>query len=469
MHNPIKNRLYQLISDNTFLRYLDNNGDSYSLSDLADPVSLPSSRGLAFLYLDNSIASVSLLLHFLQQDWTFALLPPNLAQPFKERLELRYQPNLIYDKERSSLKRYHNESWHYKTGLFYADAAPEHNLHPQLKLLLSTSGTTGSPKFVKLSEQNIVQNALSIVDYLPIRPTDVTPLNLPLFYSYGLSVFTSNSICGGKLVCTNSDIMQKEFWREMERFGYTSLAGVPYVYELLARLGFLQKDYPQLRYLTQAGGKLSKELLSRFAQYAQDKQLDFFVMYGQTEATARMSFLASDDLVEKLGSIGKPIKNGQFHLDPESSELLYTGPNIFGGYAEGPDDLQHFDPPASLATGDLARQDQDGFYYITGRIKRIVKLFGTRINLDEVEQLLISQFPGKELACVGTSDKYINICYADQYIQEDAIKELLFKRVHILPQVVRFQKLPSLLRTNNGKVDYHAITTLIADSSTLVH
>ncbi len=460
--------LYQLLDDNKSLRYLDTHGDSYSLSDLASSLALPCSRGLAFLYLDNSIESVSLLLHFFRENWAIALLPPNMAVPFKERLELRYQPNLIYDPQRSSLKSYTKALWRHKTGLFYADRQLEQQLHPNLKLLLSTSGTTGSPKFVKLSEDNIIANALSILDYLPISPTDVTPLNLPLFYSYGLSVFTSNSIGGGKLVCTNSEVMQKEFWREMERFGYTSLAGVPYVYELFARLGFLKKDYPHLRYLTQAGGRLNKELLAQFAQYAQEKQLDFFVMYGQTEATARMSFLPPAQLIDKLGAIGKPIKNGQFTIDPESSELHYNGPNVFGGYAEGQADLAHFDPPKSLATGDLARQDQDGYYYITGRLKRIVKLFGIRINLDEVEHLLTSQFPGKELVCIGSSDKYISICYVDPNVQQETIKELLFKRVHILPQVIRFQQLPSILRTSNGKIDYHAMTTLMSEPSALL-
>lgn len=469
MTNTPHSNLYQLMSDNKSLRYLDIHGDSYSLSDLATSLVLPSVRGLAFLYLDNSIESVSLLLHFFREDWAIALLPPNMAVPFKEKLELRYQPNLIYDPQRGNLKGYTKALWHHKTGLFYADKQLEQQLHPNLKLLLSTSGTTGSPKFVKLSEHNIIANALSILDYLPIRPTDVTPLNLPLFYSYGLSVFTSNSIGGGKLVCTNSEVMQKEFWREMERFGYTSLAGVPYVYELFARLGFLKKEHPHLRYLTQAGGKLNKELLAQFAQYAREKELEFFVMYGQTEATARMSFLPPEQLIDKLGAIGKPIKNGQFTIDPESSELHYSGPNVFGGYAEGPADLQHFDAPTLLATGDLARQDQDGYYYITGRLKRIVKLFGIRINLDEIEQMLASQFPGKELVCVGTSDKYISICYVTPDIQQETIKELLFKRVHILPQVIRFQQLSSILRTSNGKIDYHAITALISNSSALVH
>ncbi|MNI61801.1 Long-chain-fatty-acid--CoA ligase [compost metagenome] len=182
-----------------------------------------------------------------------------------------------------------------------------------------------------------------------------------------------------------------------------------------------------------------------------------------------MSFLPPEQLIDKLGAIGKPIKNGQFTIDPESSELHYSGPNVFGGYAEGLADLRHFDPPKSLATGDLARQDQDGYYYITGRLKRIVKLFGIRINLDEIEQMLASQFPGKELVCVGSSDKYISICYVDPNVQQETIKELLFKRVHILPQVIRFQQLPSILRTSNGKIDYHAITTLMSKSSEPVY
>ncbi|MCS3556586.1 MULTISPECIES: AMP-binding protein [unclassified Sphingobacterium] len=453
--------LYQHFSNNTGLRYLDNAGESYSLTDLAAPISLPKKRGLAFLYLDNSIDSISLLLRFIQEDWAIALLSPKLDLAFKERLESQYHPHLIYDPGRTRIKNHTKGLWRKRDGLFYAHEQQDCKLHPKLKLLLSTSGTTGSPKFVKLSEQNLIENALSILDYLPVQSSDVTPLNLPIFYSYGLSVFTSNSIGGGKIVCSNSDVMQKEFWSEWDKFQYTSLAGVPYLYELLDRLGFLKKEYPHLRYLTQAGGKLNNETLTLFAQYAKEKKHEFFVMYGQTEATARMSFLAPDQLIKKMGSIGKPIKNGIFHIDPETTELHYKGPNVFGGYAEGPADLIFFSPPTQLTTGDLAERDEDGFYYITGRSKRIVKLFGIRINLDEIEQLLKVHFPATDCVCIGIADKFMTICFTEASINQEEIKELLFKKVHILPQIIRFKQIQTILRTNNGKVDYHSITEII--------
>lgn len=455
------NGLYQQISNNKKLRYLDTHGNSYSVADITVPLDLPQGRGLAFLYLDNAIDSISLLYNFLREDWVIALLPPNMNSSAKENLELRYQPNLIFDQIRIQIKNFSCAIWHQKTTLFWANKQHKHLLHPTLKLLLTTSGSTGSPKFVKLSEKNLTENALSILDYLPIMPTDVTPLNLPLFYSYGLSVFTSNSIGGGKIVCTNSDIMQKEFWEEWQRFNYTNLAGVPYVYKVLTRLGFLKKEYPRLRYLTQAGGSLNKEITAQYAQYALDKKIELYLMYGQTEATARMSFLSPDRLIDKLGSIGKPIKNGAFYIDPETTELKYSGPNVFGGYADALEGLQHFDPPAQLSTGDLAKQDSDGFYYITGRLKRIVKLFGLRINLDEIEQLLASQFPGNELVCIGIADKFLTICHVDKAVQQDHIKKFLFSRIHLVPQAIRFQHIESIVRTSNGKIDYHAISKSI--------
>ena len=196
----------------------------------------------------------------------------------------------------------------------------EKQLHADLKVLLSTSGTTGTPKLVKLSEANLRANAQSILAYLPIKQDDVTPLNLSICYSYGLSVLTSNSLAGGTIVCTNKDILSKDFWADFEKLGYTTLAGVPYIYEMLNRIGFLKKNYPQLRYMTQAGGKLSSKLAEVFSTHLKSQNKDFFIMYGQTEATARMSYLHPSYIESKIDSIGKAIPNGTFSIDKETNE-----------------------------------------------------------------------------------------------------------------------------------------------------
>ncbi len=459
----MRNRLYSLIQQNEHLQYIDaRTGELFTFKDFHESLAIPEGRGLAFLYLNNSIASVEVLLNFLNSDHTVALLSAKLSQNYKEELEKLYQPAFIYDSEREEIARFDLYKLKPQRLLFQRSGNVQYTIHPDIKLLLSTSGSTGSPKFVKLSEENILQNALSILDYLPVISTDVTPLNLPLYYSYGFSVFTTNSISAGKVICTDKDIMQKDFWEEFEKHGYTSIAGVPYVYEMLLRLGFLKKLYPSLRYLTQAGGKLNENILRQFAEYASDNKLQFYTMYGQTEATARISYLAPEMLMEKAGSIGKPIKNGKFSLDQASGELLYSGPNVFGGYCSNCFELAEYQTPEVLHTGDIAINDGEGFYYITGRMKRMVKLFGNRINLDDIENLLKNRFTGSHFVCLGLEDKYLLVAYSDGIANEHAIKDLLFSELKINKNVIKVQILDSVPLTVNGKVDYQAAQRLLA-------
>ncbi|MRX78386.1 AMP-binding protein [Pedobacter petrophilus] len=450
--------LYDLILNNDALRYIDSStGIFHTAKDFHESLAIDQTSGLVFLYLDNGLKSIEILLNFLRTDFSIALLSPALNGDYKTNLENHYRPYYIYDPLRVESSDY-----------ISFDAGPAHQLfkrkdrvktevNRQIKLLINTSGSTGSPKFVKLSEQNIVSNALSIVDYLPVNYADVTPLNLPLFYSYGFSVFTTNSIAGGAIVCTNKTIIEKEFWEEFDQFRYTSLAGVPYVYEMLQRIGFLAKTYPSLRYLTQAGGRMNESILAAFGQYTAENEISFFSMYGQTEATARISYLPPEFLLDKLGSVGKPIKNGRLDIDPDSGELRYYGPNIFGGYATKAEDLLTYQKEDMLLTGDLARADEDGFFYITGRSKRFIKLFGVRINLDEIEQILTEKFNNVRFICIGEEDKHMLVAYTGNKIDEKSVKQLLFEQVKIHPACVKTQLLDSIPLTPNGKVDYMAI------------
>ncbi|PWV54342.1 AMP-binding protein [Chitinophaga sp. S165] len=446
--------LYGLIARNERLQYLDAiTGERYALHDLNDTLDITDKQALAFLYLDNSIASIKVLLNCLNSKLTLALLSPKLNIEYKQQLEQVYSPYYIYDVTRDEIPDFDLQ----KSKLFRHRKGIRNDIHPDIKVLLSTSGTTGSPKFVKLSEDNLVQNALSILDYLPVNNSDVTPLNLPVFYSYGLSVFTTNSIAGGQIVCGNRDVVQKEFWEDMERYGYTSIAGVPYVYEMLHRIGFCRKEYASLRYMTQAGGKLNASLIKSFGEYMTDRNKQFFVMYGQTEATARMAYMPPHDLLKKTGSIGMPVKGGQFTLAPDTNELLYSGPNVFGGYATSAADLATFEYLPMLHTGDVASRDADGYYYITGRLKRFVKLFGTRINLDEVETILKQEMQGETFACVGIEDKHLLVFHKQAALDDNDIRSLLVKKLGLHPTAFKVQKVDDFALTPNGKLDYTAM------------
>ena len=430
------NELFRLMLANDNLSFIDAESDShFSLKHLLLPVEncVQEKKALVFLYLNTSLKSLATYLSFLKTGHTLALLSDTIEPKLKENLEREYEPTIIYDTKRDTVNNYNVDAYgnnNISINLF-VNTNFNTEVSSTIKILLSTSGTTGSPKLVKLSTDNILQNALSISNYLPIQNNDVTPINLPLNYSYGLSVLHSNAIKGGKIVCGLPDILSRDFWKYLDKYGFTSIAGVPFIYEMLNRIGFLKKQYPSLEYVSQAGGNLSKNIKVQFNDYCIAKAIKFFVMYGQTEATARISYVPPEKLTEKITAIGLPIKNGTLTIDDKTEELLYSGPNVFGGYANEKKDLEFWEDIPVLRTGDLAFKDDDGFFHIKGRLKRIVKVFGNRVNLDEIEAFIKSSLNMSLLACTGINDKFILIAHSNPDIDESGLKKLIFETYKI--------------------------------------
>jgi len=324
-------------------------------------------------------------------------------------------------------------------------------VHPDLALLLTTSGSTGNPKLVRLSADAVLANAEQIADVLGITADDVAITTLPLFYSYGMSVLNSHLLRGATVILERTGIMQRDFWTAAVEHGVTSMAFVPYQYEMLRRLRFDPAKYPALRKLTQAGGRLRTELVSDFAQRMATAGGSLYVMYGTTEAAPRMATLPPARLAEKLGSVGLALPGGEFSVDGTSEEVVYRGPNVMMGYAETAADLVKGDEMGGvLSTGDLGRVDDEGFLFITGRAKRIGKVFGVRINLDDVEK----NFP---VVAVPGGDQLI--VYAEG-VSDDEARDLRAKiadwlGTHFSGVVVR--SIESLPLLPNGKVDYRAL------------
>ena len=196
-------------------------------------------------------------------------------------------------------------------------------LHPDLALLLTTSGSTGSPKLVRLTTRNLLSNASRIAEYLGLNTGERAVQSLPMHYSYGLSVLNSHLVAGGTVVLTPHSFMRPEFWRDADQERATSFAGVPYMYETLHRLRFDPARHPTLRTYTQAGGALRRDLIAHFHARVTEAGARLVVMYGQTEATARISYVPPERLGEKIGSIGMPIPGGRLRLEP--LEGLETG------------------------------------------------------------------------------------------------------------------------------------------------
>jgi acyl-CoA synthetase (AMP-forming)/AMP-acid ligase II len=322
-------------------------------------------------------------------------------------------------------------------------------VHPDLALLLTTSGSTGNPKLVRLSRQAVLANAEQIAEVLDITANDVAITTLPLFYSYGMSVLHSHLLRGATVVLERTGIMQRDFWNAVVDRGVTSMAFVPYQYEMLRRLRFDPAKYPALRTLTQAGGRLRTDLVTDFAQRMGTVGGRLYVMYGQTEAAPRMATLPPARLADKLGSVGLALPGGEFRI--EDDEVVYHGPNVMMGYADTAADLLRGDEMGGvLHTGDLGRVDDEGFLFITGRTKRMGKVFGVRINLDDVEK----NFP---VAAVAGDDK---LHVFAEGISDDEARGLRTKIAEWLGTHftgVSVRSIESLPLLPNGKVDYRAL------------
>jgi acyl-CoA synthetase (AMP-forming)/AMP-acid ligase II/thioesterase domain-containing protein len=453
---------FAAIRQNASLRFVDvMTGQQASFSELIERYSdlHPAEKRLAFVYQDNSLDSVAAILGLLHAGFALVLLSTKLSDDRKEFLESQYLPFLIRDPSRVSIAGYSPLAGTPRRDLFeFQGPPPAYKIHPHVDLLLTTSGSTGSPKFVKLSLDNLLANAKSIADYLPISQMDVVPLNLPLDYSYGLSLLTSNMLAGGTVVTSVRNCADPMFWDDFRRLKMTSLAGTPDFYYLLDRLGFCDWTLPSLRYFTQAGGAMNIATIRRFAEFAKSRSLRFFVMYGQTEATARISFLPPEKLDSHAGCIGRPIPGGRLEIDSESGELLYRGENIFGGYASSVEDLSTYESPEVLRTGDLATVDEHGIFKITGRLKRIIKIMGARVSLDEMESMLAEYFEGRRFACLRLDGERIRVIYELAGLSETVVSGYLREVLRIPPDVLEVATISQFPLTANGKLDYRALS-----------
>lgn len=333
----------------------------------------------------------------------------------------------------------------------------ETKCHPDLALCLTTSGSTGSPKLVRLTKRNILANAESIAEYLQIDENERPITMLPMYYSYGLSIINSHLLKGATILLTDKSYAQREFWNFLRENEATSMSGVPYTWEMLRRLRFMRMDLPSVRTMTQAGGKLDAEIALEYIRWAKFVGKEFIVMYGQTEATARMSYLPWESAEEKYASIGVAIPGGTFSL-ADDGELIYQGENVSLGYAECAEDLMKGDENHGvLHTGDMARVDDDGFYYITGRKKRFVKVWGNRCNLDQVEQLV--KPITTTCACAGVDD-HITVFVTKEGLEKE-IKDLLAAKTGLNSKAFAVKVIESIPVTPSGKIDYPALQLLI--------
>lgn len=343
------------------------------------------------------------------------------------------------------------------------------DLHPDLALLLGTSGSTGSAKVVRLSGANLESNARSIAAYLGLTPADRAITSLPMSYCYGLSVINSHLAVGAALILTEESVTEPGFWDRFRRWGATSVAGVPYTYELLDRVGFDSMELPSLRYLTQAGGRMSPDRVKSYSELGARSGWELFVMYGQTEATARMAYLPPHLAGLRPESIGVPVPGGSFSIidaggnETRRGELVYRGPNVMMGYAQSRSDLSRGSELEELRTGDLAERDAEGLYRIVGRMSRFVKIYGRRLDLDDLERV-VAQW-GVGALCTGDDDRLVvGMAVSGPGSEGPSVTDLeaMISARTGLPRwrihVVEVDELPAL---PSGKPDYPALHRLV--------
>ena len=336
---------------------------------------------------------------------------------------------------------------------------PAHDLHPDLALLLSTSGSTGAAKLVRLSADNLAANAEQISDALGVRPDDCAALTLPLTYCYGLSVLTTHLAAGASVMLTDTSVVDECFWRAAAAAGVTTFPGVPHTFELLERSGFADRELPSLRYVTQAGGRMDPERVCRFAELGRRRGFDLVVMYGQSEATARMTTLPPHLAARHPDTVGVPVPGAQ--VDIVDGEVVFRGPNVMLGYAHGPDDLALGRTVDELHTGDLGELTSDGLLRITGRRSRFVKVLGHRVDLDVLERRLRND--GHEVRCAGR-DGLLAVAALGPLPapRREAVRRAAIQRSGVPRDAVHVVVVDEFPLLENGKPD-HASVLALAD------
>ncbi|MBN1870849.1 MAG: AMP-binding protein [Candidatus Omnitrophica bacterium] len=415
-------------------------------------------KTLGFIFCRNSPAALAGYLAALQGKQAVCLLSVQLADFLRDELIRIYQPDWIWaPSEMGALPNNYDgkREWEgYRLSCISRESKGT-EIHPDLAVLLSTSGTTGTPKMVRLSYRNLQANAESIAEYLRLTSNECPVTTLPMHYSYGLSVVNSHLQVGATLLLNNHDMMTRSFWNLFKEENPTSFAGVPYTFQMLHRLKFEQMQLPSLRTITQAGGHLDVQYQEYFQKACGRMNVRFFVMYGQTEATARISYIPVEKLSDCLGSIGISIPDGRMEADPETQELIYHGPNVMMGYAESRKDLNKGDElNGRLRTGDIVRQDERGHFYIQGRLKRFIKPFGLRVNLDDLESMIKKRFQ-KACYCTG-DDSHLLIAVPHENLTQE-VKNLMVDTYGMKLSTLRVSTLTDIPRLETGKVNYAAL------------
>ena len=349
------------------------------------------------------------------------------------------------------------------------NSQPAGDIYADTALLLATSGSTGSPKAVRLSYSGLAANTAAVICALGITAAERAPTTLPITHAYGLSVLNTHLAAGAGVVLGGRAPLSLAAWDHLVRSGATSFAAVPTTYAAFGPAHVSLLGRSRIRTMTQSGARLGEDLTMRLVRMMEQRDGRFFVMYGQTEATSRIARLDPGDLPGRLGSVGTAVPGGTITIRPGpgpvharavpgEGAVCYRGPGVMLGYAAGRADLGRGAEVDVLDTGDLGYL-REGYLYLTGRTKRIVKVLGVRTSLDDLERLV--ERAGHPAAVICGTDDVVHLLGAGDAVVHEQQRRQLVESLGVPSRHVVFRPVDCLPRTAGGKVDYRALAAVI--------
>lgn len=444
----------------------DDSGYTLTYADVCrtieefDALNIP--RSVIFCLCENCAGSLIGYMAFENNKQVPLLLSAGLDEGLRNNLESMYTPSYYWVPEPKAQKIKGKKVFSTFGYVLLKTEYEPYPLNDKLSMLLTTSGSTGSPKLVRHKYGNLEANAENVAKVFSWRPDEEIGIcDLPMNYTMGLNVINSHLVVGATVLMVKANLMDPDFWEFIKVNGGTSFCGVPFSYEVMRRVGFEKMDLPKLYTLAEGGGKLTDKMFKWIATYAKENGKRFCATFGTSETSARMAFLDPDLALEKIGSMGKAIPNGELFLLDEAvgedgtvtGELGYRGPNVTMGYALNKEDLLKDDEfCGEYHTGDIAKRDTDGFYFIIGRKGRFLKLFGLRVSLDETERILKTQYPSVDFCCTG-DDKRMNIFATDKRVKDEIIP-FISGKTNLHNSAFRVFIIDKIPRNDYGKVKF---------------
>lgn len=420
-------------------------------------------RSIVFMLCTNNTGALISYISMVENDIIPVLLNDNINNELLNQLIQTYMPQYIC-KESSKVDRSAEKVTIEIAGFAYIKTEfKAYDVHDDLELLMTTSGSTGSPKLVRYKKGNLEANAKNVAKAWNWTSSERPICDLHMNYTMGLNVINTHLYVGATLLLVSCNITEAKYWSFIKKEKATNITGVPFSYDLLWKLRFYRMNLPYLTTLSEGGGKLTEDMFKTLAEFANKNNKRFIASYGTTETSARMSILYSEFSLKKIGSIGKAIPEGELFLVDNNGkiinemvaegELVYKGPNVTMGYATKADDLTLGDIFQGIYyTGDIAKRDSDGFYYIIGRKSRFLKLLGHRVSLDDCENMIREHF-NIDCACTGNdSAMYI---YVENYYECNKVSEFLNTRTGLHSSLFQVRNIDSIPRNNFGKIIYH--------------